>query len=48
VADGTSEGIEQTGRLFVRNLSYGATEADLMELFSAHGVVDEAHLVLDK
>ncbi|CAO2832043.1 unnamed protein product [Amaranthus hypochondriacus] len=38
----------QTGRLFVRNLPYGATEDELMELFSNFGNVSEVHLVIDK
>ena len=40
--------IEETGRLFVRNLPYGATEADLAEAFREHGEVSEVHLVLDR
>lgn len=33
--------IEDTGRLFVRNLTYTCTEADLKELFSAYGPLSE-------
>ena len=40
--------IEETARLFVRNLSYSTTEADLAETFREHGEVSEAHLVLDR
>lgn len=40
--------IEETGRLFVRNLPYRATEADLAEAFREHGEVSEVHLVLDR
>ena len=40
--------IEDTGRLFVRNLPYAATEADLAEAFGEHGELEEVHLVLDK
>lgn len=40
--------ISQTGRLFVRNLPYTATEEDLRAVFAAHGEVEEAHLVLDR
>ena len=41
-------GIEETARLFIRNLPYGATEADLAEAFREHGEVSEVHLVLDR
>jgi multiple RNA-binding domain-containing protein 1 len=37
-----------TGRLFVRNLAYGATEAELSELFGVHGPLEEVHLVTDR
>ena len=40
--------IEDTGRLFVRNLSFGATEADLLEAFGKYGELLEVHMVLDK
>ena len=40
--------IEDTGRLFVRNLSFGATEADLSEAFGKYGELSEVHMVLDK
>ncbi|KAK9825631.1 hypothetical protein WJX81_001303 [Elliptochloris bilobata] len=40
--------IEETGRLFVRNLPYAATEADLVEAFGEHGELEEVHLVVDK
>ncbi|XP_064986006.1 multiple RNA-binding domain-containing protein 1-like [Musa acuminata AAA Group] len=38
----------ETGRLFVRNLPYTATEDDLAELFSQFGDLSEVHLVVDK
>lgn len=38
----------QTGRLFVRNLPYTATEDDLREHFSKFGSVSQAHLVVDR
>lgn len=38
----------QTGRLFVRNLPYTATEDDLREHFSKFGNVSQAHLVVDR
>lgn len=40
--------IAQTGRLFVRNLPYSATEDDLKAVFEKFGEVREAHIVLDK
>lgn len=42
------DSIGDTGRLFVRNLPYTATEADLRQLFEGYGEVQEAHLVLDR
>ncbi|XP_074570750.1 multiple RNA-binding domain-containing protein 1 [Curcuma longa] len=38
----------ETGRLFIRNLPYTATEDDLAELFSQFGELSEVHLVVDK
>ncbi|KAK1420340.1 hypothetical protein QVD17_21855 [Tagetes erecta] len=38
----------QTGRLFVRNLPYTATEDDLREHFSKFGNVSQVHLVVDR
>ncbi|KAJ9530616.1 hypothetical protein QJQ45_014764, partial [Haematococcus lacustris] len=40
--------IADTARLFVRNLAFTAREADLAELFGAHGDVSGVHLVQDK
>uniref|UniRef100_A0A0R3VYX7 RRM domain-containing protein n=1 Tax=Taenia asiatica TaxID=60517 RepID=A0A0R3VYX7_TAEAS len=37
-----------TGRLFVRNLAYDCTEAELLELFSSFGTVSEIHLSFDR
>ena len=48
VEAGGEASIGETGRLFVRNLPYSATEADLRQLFERFGEVAEAHLVLDK
>ncbi|KAG2451283.1 hypothetical protein HYH02_003889 [Chlamydomonas schloesseri] len=42
------EGIMDTGRLFVRNLAYTATEPDLSELFGGFGLLEQVHLVLDR
>ncbi|KAL8236003.1 hypothetical protein R6Q59_017084 [Mikania micrantha] len=38
----------QTGRLFVRNLPYTATEDDLRDHFSKFGSMPQVHLVVDK
>ncbi|XP_076939997.1 multiple RNA-binding domain-containing protein 1-like [Bidens hawaiensis] len=38
----------QTGRLFVRNLPYTATEDDLREHFSKFGNLSQVHLMVDK
>ncbi|KAJ4969389.1 hypothetical protein NE237_016090 [Protea cynaroides] len=42
------EEVLETGRLFVRNLPYSATEDDLAELFCSFGNVSQVHLVVDK
>ena len=42
------EGVGDTGRLFVRNLAYTATEGDLSEAFGPLGELQEVHLVLDR
>ncbi|XP_024381120.1 uncharacterized protein [Physcomitrium patens] len=42
------ESVSETGRLFVRNLPYTATEEELAELFGKFGELSEVHLVLDK
>jgi multiple RNA-binding domain-containing protein 1 len=42
------EGVSETGRLFVRNLAYTATDDDLTELFKQFGELSEVHLVVDK
>ncbi|KAI8865774.1 RNA-binding domain-containing protein [Ramicandelaber brevisporus] len=36
--------IRDTGRLFVRNLPYNASESDVRELFSKHGPLSEVHI----
>lgn len=48
VAQTEQAAIEETARLFVRNLPYAATEADLAAAFEAHGELSEVHLVLDR
>jgi RNA recognition motif-containing protein len=50
-ADGDGEEdqpISKTGRLFLRNLPYQATEADLADLFEDFGELSEVHLVVDR
>ncbi|KAF3939845.1 Nucleolin [Dactylella cylindrospora] len=41
------EKITETGRLFVRNLTYSITEEELTELFSPFGELEEVHLPVD-
>ncbi|EPS41419.1 hypothetical protein H072_4687 [Dactylellina haptotyla CBS 200.50] len=41
------EKIEETGRLFVRNLTYSVTESELEELFAQFGELEEVHLPVD-
>ena len=48
VAQTEEAAIEETARLFVRNLPYAATEADLAAAFGEHGELAEVHLVLDR
>ncbi|CAN8274460.1 unnamed protein product [Cochlearia groenlandica] len=43
-----SDDVLNTGRLFVRNLPYSATEEELTEHFSKFGEISEVHLVLDR
>ena len=40
--------IAETGRLFLRNLSYAATEGDLTALLEKHGELKEVHLCVDR
>lgn len=35
-------------RLYVGNLSYDVGDADLSEIFAAHGAVESAHVVVDR
>ncbi|KAF7722066.1 Multiple RNA-binding domain-containing protein 1 [Apophysomyces ossiformis] len=44
----TRELIEDTGRLFVRNLSYFCTEDDLRNLFSKYGTLSEVHMPISR
>ncbi|KAK6539501.1 Multiple RNA-binding domain-containing protein 1 [Orbilia ellipsospora] len=41
------ERIEETGRLFIRNLTYSVIESELEELFSQFGDLEEVHLPVD-
>ena len=47
-ASDAAESIAETGRLFLRNLAYSASEADLMALLAPYGELREVHLVLDR
>ncbi|KFY03877.1 hypothetical protein O988_01138 [Pseudogymnoascus sp. VKM F-3808] len=46
-ADATMDAIRESGRLFVRNLPYTATEDDLRVHFEKYGTLEEIHLPLD-
>jgi len=35
-------------RLYVGNLAYGITDADLQQMFAAHGTVSSAQVVMDR
>ncbi|KAG7882181.1 hypothetical protein KL905_000325 [Ogataea polymorpha] len=39
--------ISQTGRLFLRNILYSATEDDFRQLFGKYGSLDEVHIAVD-
>jgi multiple RNA-binding domain-containing protein 1 len=47
-SDDPSTFIAETGRLFVRNLPYSATEDDLKGIFEPYGSLEEVHIVIDK
>ena len=47
-ASDAGEAIAETGRLFLRNLAYSATEGDLTALLVPYGELREVHLVLDR
>ncbi|UPR01955.1 multiple RNA-binding domain-containing protein [Chloropicon primus] len=42
------EAVEESGRLFVRNLAYSTTEEEIKELFEQFGVTSEVHLVTNR
>jgi RNA recognition motif-containing protein len=35
-------------KLYVGNLTYGTTDSDLQNLFTAHGVVQSAQIIMDR
>ena len=39
--------IRETGRLFLRNISYTASEKDFRQLFAPYGTLEEVHIALD-
>ena len=43
-----AEPIEESGRLFVRNLNYGCSQDDLEKVFSQYGEITEIHFPIDK
>ncbi|XP_033748627.1 probable RNA-binding protein 19 [Pecten maximus] len=45
--DDEEETIAESGRIFVRNLTYTCTEEDLHQLFEKYGPVSEIHLPID-
>ncbi|EFJ46013.1 hypothetical protein VOLCADRAFT_63158, partial [Volvox carteri f. nagariensis] len=47
-AEADEEDLLETDRLFVRNLAYTATEADLSDLFGSFGDLQAVHLVVDR
>ena len=45
---GEEEDVGSTGRLFLRNLPFTTTEAELSGAFAEYGDLQEVHLVLDR
>lgn len=43
-----TEPVEESGRLFIRNLSYTCKQEDLEEVFSKYGQLTEVHYPIDK
>ena len=43
-----AEPIEESGRLFVRNLNYNCTQDDLEQVFKEYGELTEVHIPIDK
>ena len=47
-ADEEEDGAGSSGRLFLRNLPFTTTEAELSDAFASFGDLQEVHLVLDR
>ncbi|KAF9221790.1 hypothetical protein BS17DRAFT_710679 [Gyrodon lividus] len=45
--DPAKETIQQTSRIFIRNLAFSCTDAELLELFRPFGEIAQVHLPLD-
>jgi multiple RNA-binding domain-containing protein 1 len=45
---GTEADVAESGRLFLRNLSYAVSEEDLTNLFGKFGPLAEVHVPLEK
>ena len=45
--DNEDEPVEETGRLFIRNIPFSTTEEELREIFQPHGALTEVHIPLD-
>eukprot|EP00002_Diphylleia_rotans_P037967 TRINITY_DN8561_c0_g1_i1.p1 TRINITY_DN8561_c0_g1~~TRINITY_DN8561_c0_g1_i1.p1 ORF type:complete len:683 (+),score=195.43 TRINITY_DN8561_c0_g1_i1:100-2148(+) len=48
VDGGNKDGLDDTGRLYVTNFPYAATEEELKKLFRRYGEVSEVHIAIDK
>jgi multiple RNA-binding domain-containing protein 1 len=44
----TKNSVEETGRIFINNLSYTTTEEELSDLFGKYGDISECHLSIDR
>ena len=44
----TSRSVGASKKLYVGNLSFGTTEADLRSLFSEYGVVSQVQIIMDR
>ncbi|KAJ8141197.1 hypothetical protein OY671_005627 [Metschnikowia pulcherrima] len=45
--DATVQKLQETGRLFIRNILYDSTEDEFRELFAMYGPISEAHVAVD-
>ncbi|EGW31452.1 multiple RNA-binding domain-containing protein 1 [Spathaspora passalidarum NRRL Y-27907] len=43
----TVEKLQETGRLFIRNILYDSTENDFRNLFEPYGTLEEVHIAID-